>query len=357
MSRLLSLLSISALLTACTLPPNSLPPPGQPGPSSPPVVGPTASPTPEPGESPGPGETPRPSVPPLGDSDCHPDSEGLRVRVYSNSEYQFFDSYGTPYDKRQPIAGARVEAGAFSGITDASGEVILPRPAMEEVPPIAPDQPVNWMVTVTVSAAGHVPISTPFYNERLCASQYVALSPLSPAERAAEALPLELHTLSGDLEALHQDPASGLYHGVISTLADLEAFKPHLRSSIYSGEGPERVLQSLAEALAAGKQVALISDGKMFSAPTLVQRVSRKGSEAVLASHTGVIQSDPPPPLPVGDRFEHLIELVILPAEIETLRYEVFPFRSETGTKLTASLQVKASRLPIPGSDEGSAAP
>lgn len=307
-------------------------------PSATPSGTPTATPTPPPSSSPG------PSAPPLGSSDCHPDSEGVRLRVYSNPQDIFYGTYGVQPDKSQPIAFARIEAGGVSVTTDANGVVVIPRPKMSPVPPLRPDDPPNFSLTVSASADGYHPHSQVFYNDSFCGNNFVALSPLSAEEKAGQQQPLEKVNLSGELNAFPRDEATGLYYGLIQTPQQLDALQPSL-SPLWGGE-LSTLLEPLYAGLRAGKAVAFLSNGSQGLGDTydLIQRLTVNGQTAILAGHQGIIQQDPVPPRPVGDRFKTLIEAVVVPGDTAQLLFQVLPYQHSSQRKLQLNVSATAAQ-------------
>lgn len=275
-----------------------------------------------------------------GDS-CQPDSANLRLGVYSNPEDIDYDASGAPLDKRQPIPFAEIEVGDQHVMADARGRAEFPRPPLTPVQ-LRPEDPPNAMLTIQIQAVGFHPHSQTFYN-RVCGQLYAALSPLSPAEKSAQEMSLDKINLTGDVTQLKQDPTSGLYYGLIHTPAQLEALQ---LKALYAAEGTD-ALTPLAQALKAGKAVALLSDGSLGQGTPydLIQRLSLKDGTAIMAGHLGTILPDPVPVRPIGDRFSVLIEAVILPGDTQELLYQVLPFQAATGQKREARISASQAEL------------
>ena len=341
----LRLLPTLLLLSACQGP-ILLPPMPSPSPSPSTAPTPIATPTPEP-------TPPLPSVPPPGA--CNPNSEGLRFTVYSNREDRFYGHYtGTDFDKRQPVPFARVRVGNQSALTDAQGVAIVARPEPQLQAPVA-DQPVQRAYPVTVEAEGHVATDRLFWNDSLCAHNYVALSPLSPQEKLGIPITGAKHNFRGDLTMFHRSESTGLYYLLLRTISDFNRIAPALEGQFGSDATAQR--QALAKVLADGNAIVLLSNGSQGLGDTyeLVHRATLKdNTQAILATHLGGILADPPnsPPL-AGDRFETLIEAVEVPGQVEMLRFETLPYRLEQQQKTV--LEVPAAEALLPPVPESSA--
>lgn len=326
------------LLSACQNVPVTTP---LPSPSAP-------QPTPSGFATPKPAETPSPTpsqLPPMGTTACSPESDYIRLMVYANTEDRYF-TYNTEPDKRKPLAFARIQAGNITATTDANGIAILPRPtALVETP--YPDQPTQRSVFVQVNAPGYMPQERKFWNDSLCANTYIALSPLSSAEQAGIALDSEVLHFTGDLTALHRDSTTGLYYGLVRTQTQLDALARHLKAPFQSDPSP--LLAKLAEALAAGNAIAFISNGSlgMGDPYPIVNRVTMTGATAIMATHMGVMEQDPAPPRPIGDRFETLVEAVVMPAHVDQLRIETLPYNTTTQNKRNLQVPASVALLPV----------
>lgn len=293
---------------------------------------------------------PEPSAPPTASpagSDCNPNSSEIKLTVYSNLYEQNFDYRLEESDKRQPLPQASVKAGGKVVTANAKGEITIPRP--EPVPEVLdPGQPTQQVRTLEVSAPGHVTLVQKFWNDSLCAHNFAALSPLSAAEQAGTELKEKVYAFNSagsKLDALHRDQDTGLYYGFISTQAALDTLAAGLDSQY--GRNPSAQLAELAMAIKAGKTIALLSDGTqgLGNPWNLIDRVTLSGKTAVMASHVGAIVQDPKPLGPIGDRFSVLIEAAVLPAGVDTLRFEVLPYNDTLKHKTT--LQVAASAAQV----------
>lgn len=289
--------------------------------------------------------TPTPSqLPPIGTPACSPESAYIRLMVYANTEDRYF-TYNTEPDKRKPLAFARIQAGNITATTDANGIAILPRPtALVETP--APDQPTQRSVFIEVNAPGYMPQERKFWNDSLCANTYVALSPLSSAEQAGTALDSEVIHFTGDLTALHRDSTTGLYYGIVRTQSQLDALALRVKAP-FRGD-PSPLLEKLSQALAAGSAIAFVSNGSlgMGDPYPVINRVTLTGTTAIMATHMGVMEQDPAPPRPIGDRFETLIEAVAIPAHTDQLRIETLPYNAITQNKRNLQVPTAVALLP-----------
>lgn len=316
-----------------------------------PVSKPTTSPSnPSPSITPVPSQTPSQPLPIPSASnqmtDCNPDSTKIRLTVYSNLEDRYFGLNQLAPDKRKPIPFAQVKAGETLVSADANGVVVMPRPVPTVSTPIR-DQPPQRSVTLEVSAPGYFPQQRTFWNDQLCANQYVALSPLSPAEQAGKSLDTQVYTFTGDLKVLRQNPTTGLYYGVVRTQAQLNALAPSLKAQFQGDPAPQ--LAQLMMALKEGRIILWLSNGSqgLGDIYNLVQRVTLSGNTAILATHLGVIQQDPLPMFAVGDRFENMIEAVAVPGSVDTLRVETLPYQPESQSKKTLQVPVNGADLPV----------
>lgn len=319
------------MLSACQIPLSPMP---SPSPFPTPTIIPTPQPTP-----------PLPSVPPPGA--CNPNSEGIRFTVYSNPEERFYGTNtGIALDKRHPIPFARVKVGNQSAISDAQGVAVVRRPEPVAQAPL-PDQPVQYSYDVEVEASGYFSTQRVFWNDTLCAHNFVGLSPLSTEEKLGLPVPGAKYNFRGDLSLFHRSESTGLYYLVLRTLADFNRIAPALEGQFGADATGQR--QALAKILADGNTVVLLSNGSQGLGDTyeLVHRITMKDTKVILASHLGGILADPPhtPPL-LGDRFETLIEAVAVPGHADMLRFETMPYNYTQQQKTTLEVTISEALLP-----------
>lgn len=294
--------------------------------------------------SPAPQESPSAPATASPASHCDPNSSEIELTVYSNLYEQHFDYRLEESDKRQPLPQASVKAGGKVVMANAKGEITIPRP--EPVPEVLdPGQPTQQVRTLEVSAPGHATLVKKFWNDSLCAHNFAALSPLSAAEQAGTELNEKVYSFSGQLDALHRDQATGLYYGFVSTQAEFDKLAPGLKALF--GADASAQLAELVTALKAGKTIALLSDGSqgLGNPWNLIDRVTLSGKMAVMASHVGAIVQDPMPLGPIGDRFSILIEAAVLPAGVDTLRFEVLPYNDTLKRKTTLQVTTAVAKL------------